>query len=277
MDAEGVFYENPFCSQGLVLNSLTIPQSGQPLPPLSVTLFNPSYDKDKFENTALVVNGQIEDLKLVYAGAYLVRNVDQVQDYTNYARGVYGYYYQCARYSSGSAAAGQCYTPSAVWRENERNTHMSHELRLSTPDDWRLRGLVGGYWEKYNIVDQTQWAYVTVPTCSPTGLNVNCYLPIQPWPGSPAFTPLPDTGFFDDVERGYKQLAEFASIDFDIIPKVLTISGGIRHFMYESSETGGDVGSFYCKAFHPTTYFGFCGQNPIAGAFGSSPPYGTDF
>jgi iron complex outermembrane recepter protein len=277
MDAEGVFYENPFGSQGLVLNSLTIPQSGQPLPPLSVTLFNPSYDKDKFENTALVVNGQIGDLKLVYAGAYLVRNVDQVQDYTNYARGVYGYYYQCAGYSSKSAAAGQCYTPSAVWRENERNTHMSHELRLSTPDDWRLRGLVGVYWEKYNIVDQTQWAYVTVPTCSPTGLNNNCYLPIQPWPGSPAFTPLPDTGFFDDVERGYKQLAEFASIDFDIIPKVLTISGGIRHFMYESSETGGDVGSFYCKAFHPTTYFGFCGQNPIAGAFGSSPPYGTDF
>jgi outer membrane receptor protein involved in Fe transport len=136
---------------------------------------------------------------------------------------------------------------------------------------------VGVYWEKYNIVDQTQWAYVTVPTCSPTGLNNNCYLPIQPWPGSPAFTPLPDTGFFDDVERGYKQLAEFASVDFDIIPKVLTVSAGIRHFNYESSETGGDVGSFYCKAFAPTTYFGFCGQNPIAGAFGSGAPYGTDF
>jgi iron complex outermembrane recepter protein len=277
MDAEGVFYENPFGSQGLVLNSQTMPISGQPLPPLSVTVFNPSYDKDKFENTALVVNGTIADLKLVYAGAYLVRNVDQVQDYTNYARGVYGYYYQCAGYSKHSAASGQCYTPSTVWRENLRNTHQSHELRLSTPDDWRIRGLVGAYWEKYDIVDQTQWAYVTVPTCSPTGLNNNCYLPIQPWPGSPQFTPLPDTGFFDDVQRGYKQLAEFASIDFDIIPKVLTISGGIRHFMYESNETGGDVGSFYCKAFAPTTYFGFCGQNPIAGAFGSSPPYGTDF
>ncbi|HTV53203.1 MAG TPA: TonB-dependent receptor [Steroidobacteraceae bacterium] len=276
MDAEGVFYDMPFSSQNEVLNSNAVPISGTPLPPLSVSLFNPSYDKDKFENTALVVNGNVANLlKVVYSGAYLVRNVDQVQDYTNYARGVFGYYYQCAGYSS-NPATGFCDTPSTVWREHERNTHMSHELRLSTPDDWRIRGLAGVYWEKYNILDQTQWAYVTLPTCSPTN-NVNCYLPIEPWPGSPAFTPLPDTGFFDDVERGYKQLAEFASIDFDIIPKVLTITGGIRHFQYESNETGGDVGSFYCKAFAPTTYFGFCGQNPIAGAFGSSPPYGTDF
>ena len=55
-----------------------------------------------------------------------------------------------------------------------RNTHQSHELRFSTPDDKRIRGLVGVYWEDYKIVDQTQWRYVTVPTCSPTGLNVDC-------------------------------------------------------------------------------------------------------
>ncbi len=106
---------------------------------------------------------------------------------------------------------------------------------------------------------------MTVPNCSPTGLNVNCYLPIQPWPGSPAFTPNPPTGFFDDVERGYKQLAEFASIDIDVIPNVVTITGAIRHFKYDDRETGGDVGSFYCKQFTPTTYFGFC-----------KGPYGTN-
>ena len=62
---------------------------GQPLPKQSVTLFNNSYDKDKFENTAWTINGKIGPLKAVYTGAYLVRNVSQVQDYTNYARGVY--------------------------------------------------------------------------------------------------------------------------------------------------------------------------------------------
>ena len=60
---------------------------GQPLPQQSVTLFNDSFNKDKFENTALTINGRLGDLKAVYTGAYLVRNVSQVQDYTNYARG----------------------------------------------------------------------------------------------------------------------------------------------------------------------------------------------
>ncbi len=265
MNAQGVFYQMPFSSEGVTFNNVGAPIGSQPLSPLSVTLFNPSFDQDKFDNTALVVSGEIGALKLVYSGAYLVRNVEQVQDYTNYARGVFGYYYQCAGYST-NPATGQCYTPSTVWRESLRNVHQSHELRLSTPDTWRIRGLVGAYWEKYNIVDNTQWTYVTVPTCSPTGLNVNCYLPLQPWPGSPQFTPLPATGFFDDVERGYRQLAEFASLDIDVIPKVLTVTGGVRHFKYDSNETGGDVGSFYCKQFAPTTYFGFCQS-----------PFGTDF
>src|SRR5580698_254726 len=85
MEADGVFYETPATSG--------IP--AQPLPDLSVQLYAPSYDKDRFENTALTLNGKIGDLKLVYAGGYMVRHVDQQQDYTNYARGVYADYYQC--------------------------------------------------------------------------------------------------------------------------------------------------------------------------------------
>jgi outer membrane receptor protein involved in Fe transport len=266
IEADGVFYQMPYGSEGTTFNAVGEPIGKYPLPPLSVTLFNDSYNKDRFSNTALVVNGKVGPIKLVYSGAYLNRHVEQVQDYTNYARGVFGYYYQCAGYST-NPADGKCYSPSTIWRENLHNTHNSQELRLSTPDDLRIRGLVGVYWEKYNITDFTHWAYVTVPQCTPTGLNVDCFLPIQPWPGSPGGNvPNPPTGFFDDVERGYKQLAEFASIDIDIIPKVLTLSGGIRHFKYDSNETGGDVGSFYCKQFTPTTYFGFC-QNP----------YGTNF
>jgi outer membrane receptor protein involved in Fe transport len=270
MDSQGVFYEMPRGTEGAQLTPNAVPFGGQVLPPLSVTLFNPSYDKDKFENTALVINGKIGDLKLVYSGSYLVRNVSQVQDYTNYARGVNASYYQCTGLST-NPATGQCYSPSTTWRESERNTHQSHELRLSTPDDKRIRGTIGVYWEDYKIIDQTQWSYVTVPICSPTGLNNDCYLPIKPWPGSPAFTPSPAIGFFDDVERGYKQLAEFASLDIDLIPHTLTLTGGIRHFKYDDKEQGGDVGSFYCKVGGaygppgPTTYFGPC-----------TGPYGTN-
>src|ERR1700734_2337225 len=137
MDSRGVFYQQPNASDGA------------PLQPLEVTLFNPSYDKDRFESTAWTFNGRLGDLKAVYTGGYLVRNVEQVSDYTNYARGVYADYYQC--YGPGSGGDQNlkptCFSPSATWFENERNTHQQHELRFSTPDEWRLRAIAGAFWE----------------------------------------------------------------------------------------------------------------------------------
>ena len=76
MDAQGVFYEMPYGSEGTTFNAQGVPIGSRPLPPLSVTLFNNSYDKDKFENTALTVNGQVGDMRLIYSGGYLVRNVE---------------------------------------------------------------------------------------------------------------------------------------------------------------------------------------------------------
>ena len=107
-------------------------------------LCNPSYNNDQFENTALTVNGKIGDLKLVYAGGYLVRNVDQQGDYTNYARGVYADYYQCTSASHGRPLqADLLFAERHLARTSRTLRHDSQELRLSTPDDWRLRGIGG--------------------------------------------------------------------------------------------------------------------------------------
>jgi iron complex outermembrane recepter protein len=272
MDAEGVFFEMPYGTEGAGLtNPGGVPIGGQALPPYSVNLFNPSYDKDKFNNTALTVDGKVGPLKLVYSGAYLDRNIEQQMDYTNYARGRYGYYYQCTgvSYSSKTGNANAtCYSPSSVWKDTERDTHISQELRLSTPDDWRLRGLVGLFYEDYKIYDDTQWMYKSVPDCSPTGLTSNCFLPLQPWQDDPTNNPglQPQDGFFDDFQRTFIQKAAYTSESFDIIPNKLTITGGIRYFHMYTSELGGDVGSFFCKQFSTTDYFGAC-----------TTPYGTDF
>jgi len=98
-------------------------------------------------------------LKVVYAGAYLVRNITQEQDYTNYSRGLYSDYYQCHGAEPTHGLAATCFSPSTTWNETERNTHQSHELRVSTPDDWRLRGIVGAFWEELQIDDQLNWLY----------------------------------------------------------------------------------------------------------------------
>jgi iron complex outermembrane recepter protein len=292
MNAQGVFYDQPYGPEGLTFTS---PQTGaepigvQKLPPLSTTLFTPSYDKDKFESTSLTVDGHIGDIKMVYAGTYLVRNIEQQQDYTNYSRGVYGYYYQCAGYSkvgSATAGSGQCFSPAASWQETEKNTHQSHELRFSTPDDWRLRGIGGLYWEEFKIYDDTQWTYKTVPSCSATD-NDNCFNNVQPWPGATAFVQgerNDNVGFFDDTERTIIQRAAFGSVDFDIIPKTLIVTAGTRYYHFDESELGGDVGSFYCKNFAPTTYFGPCtsatnGNGKPGGLTPNNPgsaPYGTN-
>jgi outer membrane receptor protein involved in Fe transport len=274
MKSKGVFYEMPYGSEGTTFTATGQPVGSIPLPHLSVNLFNDSYDNDKFENTALTVNGTAGPLKLVYSGSYLVRNVEQVQDYTNYARGVYGYYYQCAGYSSKSAAAGACYTPSSIWEDTEKNTHQSHEIRLSTPDDWRIRGIAGLYYEQFIITDDTEWDYKSVPTCSPT-IDVGCFNNVEAWPGG-VFSTNPGvrgdtTGFFDNFQRTIDQKAAFGSVDVDIIPKVLTVTAGTRYYRFNEKEVGGDVGSFYCKAFAPTTYFGPCTK----ATNGPNAPYGS--
>jgi outer membrane receptor protein involved in Fe transport len=241
MDSRGVFYQQPNASDGA------------PLQPLEVTLFNDSFNKDKFESTAWTVNGKFGALKAVYTGGYLVRNVTQIGDYTNYARGVYADYYQC--YGPGPGVAdSKCFSPSATWHSDERNTHQQHEFRLSTPDDWRVRAIAGVFYEDNTLFDQTGWNYKNVPSCTSNGApgtpgNTGCFTNIGTAPGATVVNPGvqgPNTSFYQDTVRETKQTAFFASVDVDLIPHVLTATLGTRHFRFENSSAGSVSGSFYC-------------------------------
>jgi iron complex outermembrane receptor protein len=263
IEADGVFAE-------MAANSL-----GEPQLDLSVQLYNPSYNKDRFENTALTIDGRVGALKLVYAGAYLVRNVEQVQDYTSYARSPYADYYQCVNPAPATPATAQCFTPSSTWHDRERNTHQSHELRLSTPDGWRIRGIGGLFYENYRIQEQVDFFYLTArpyfnPIGPPTGYyTVNgsqllldgsqvrfstpgaVFVPTPVTSNNPNIRPLGD-GFFNDITRGYKQHAAYASVDLDLIPKKLTLTAGTRYSRTDTSEVGSTVSSFGCRViFNP--------------------------
>ena len=238
MEADGVFFQQPLSS------------SGAPLPPREVTLFNPAYDQDKFESTAWTVDGKVGPLNAVYTGGYLDRQVTQTSDYTNYVRGVYADYYQCLGPGSGGNASLQskCYSPSAYWREQERNLHQQHEFRLSTPDAWRIRGIAGAYWEDNKLYDVTSWHYKSLPSCTSAD-NVGCITNVGTLPGTTVQYPgvqTDDTTFFQDAHRETKQTAFFISGDFDIIPKVLTFTAGTRHFRFDNSFVGSVSESFGC-------------------------------
>ena len=253
MEADGYFYAYP--------NNV----NGKPLDQYQITAFTPAYSKDRYESTALTVNGKLSDLlSIVYAGSYLVRHIEGQQDYSNYMRSFVGSYYACIGTGAGYFNPGhfpgpypglagkplQCSTPVGNWHDSVRNTHMSHELRLSTNADHRLRGLLGVYWEKFVIYDNMNFNYLGLPQCDPANLAAaaaggpSCLSAVGPVPGAYAWHPElrenSNTAFGEDDQRGYKQRAAFASIDFDLIPKVLTITGGVRFYKYDEFETGSE-------------------------------------
>jgi iron complex outermembrane recepter protein len=227
MEADGVFAYNP------ALGDLNIQQ------------YNPSVDKDKFEDTAWTVNGRAGPVKLVYTGGYLVRNVDAVADYTAYSRGSYAAYYQCNGPQFTPGTSPVCYSPSSTWHNVQRNTHQSHELRASTPDDWRVRGLLGVFWEDYKIQASQNFAY---------GQEQAGFAPFGPIGGITTFDPSQRTAgtvFIADLTRGYRQRAVFGEVAFDILPKTLTLTVGSRFYHFNNYLQGQSDSEFGCRNIDP--------------------------
>ncbi len=225
----------------------------QTLAPLQETSFTPTYDHDSFANTAWTFTGKIAPLKVVYTGGYMVRHIDQQQDYANYSRTAAGQYYECTGGSTGfGTGAPRCYSPDGYWHDTVKNTHLTNELRLSTPDDLRIRAIGGAFFESFRIYDVMNFDYKTSPACNPANLATAlaggpaCVADVRTAPGSTANEPGirgDTTAFGEDTQRGYDQTAFFGSVDYDIIPKVLTITGGTRYYQYKEFEVGSQYGT----------------------------------
>ena len=233
-----------------------------PLTGLTSTLFVPQYSKDDFSNTAWTLKGKVAGLDVIYTGSYLTRHISQQGDYTNYARATYGIFYQCtgaANYYFGTyGGAPFCHEPTSYWTDKVRNTHESHEFRVSTPGDKRIRLIAGAYYESFRIEDNQDWDYKTIPQCSPTLTKAQnqlagnvCLGLVAPNPNATLNVPGPRgpaVAFGEDIQRGYKQYAAFGSLDFDILPN-LTITAGTRYYHYDNFETGSVYSSFSASCY----------------------------
>jgi iron complex outermembrane recepter protein len=243
-EADGYFYEYPLDS------------NGAPLARDQLTAFTPAFNKDKYSSTAWTINGAFAGLKAVYTGSYMTRHIDGQQDYSNYMRSTHGSYYACSGKGASyfyfrSAKPTTCYAPVGSWRDQVHNTHLSHEFRISTNEEYRLRGLAGAFYEKFSIYDDMNFNYMPMPQCNSQNLAISaaggpdCVTTVGPvfpgyFAGTPGYRTDTNTAFGEDVLRGYKQTAFFASADFDIIPKVLTVTAGARHYHYDEFEHGSE-------------------------------------
>ncbi|MGQ0383316.1 MAG: TonB-dependent receptor [Gammaproteobacteria bacterium] len=174
----------------------------------------PDWSKDKWWQAALTVEGKIANLDVVYAGAYLDRQVDSRLDYSDYS------YFYDALYSyslyitddAGNPTIGQY-----IWGDDGFNK-MSHELRISTPADRRVR-FVGGLFYQKQTHDITQRYWVD---------NLNPDYWVTGWD---------DTIWLTQQERVDEDEALFGELSFDITDQ-FTATGGLRFYRYDNTLEG---------------------------------------
>jgi len=221
----------------------------QTLSKLQTTIFTPSYNKDRYWNTAWTLNGKVGDVKLVYTGSYMSRRITDQQDYANYSRTAAGMYYQCTGGGTGwGSNTPVCYSPLGYWHDSVRNTHQSHEFRISTPEKSRIRLIAGAFYEQFKVYDIMDFHYRSIPACTTELLaqNVSCGGLLPTIPNATTNLPGPrdaTTAFGEDTQRGYDQYAFFGSVDFDILPN-LTVTGGTRYYNYKEYEVGGQYQTY---------------------------------
>ncbi|KPF75269.1 hypothetical protein IP88_07275 [alpha proteobacterium AAP81b] len=198
---------------------------------LSVRHYRPERAIDDWVQASLTIEGKISDFDITYAGSYLERKVDTQSDYSDYSFFYDAFYTSYVDFIRNNA--GQFIDPSQAIDGFDRFTKQSQELRIASPTDWRLRFIVGGFYQRQTRdIEQQYLVGGLADSLSVTGRPGLWWLTKQ-----------------DRVDRDY---AIFGQLTFDIT-KRLTLTGGGRYYWYDNSLIG---------------FFGFGAGNPLGPLFG---------
>lgn len=182
---------------------------------LKVSHYYPESSDDRWWQAAMTVEGKISNLDIVYAGSYLQRTTDTEQDYTDYSF-FYDTLYGYGAYWTDDA--GNPVDPSQYIQGKDRYNRISHELRISSPQDKRLRFVAGLFYQRQaHGIHQDYQIDALGPSLSPTGH--------------------PGTIWLTEQKRVDRDKAAFGEVSFDILPN-LTASAGIRFFEADNSLVG---------------------------------------
>jgi iron complex outermembrane recepter protein len=187
---------------------------------LEVQHYFPQYVRDSWVQSALTVEGKIGNFDLVYAGAYLLRNTHEQSDYTDYSL-----YYDSAYGKYFVDNAGKLINPAQTIIGTDHYSKYSHELRISSPKENRLR-FVGGLFLERQVHEILQ-DYL-VDNGDPLGSVAPNNVSVPGWPG---------TLWLTDQERVDRDKAIFGELTFDITEH-LSATAGVRHFTYDNSLQG---------------------------------------
>jgi iron complex outermembrane receptor protein len=211
---------------------------------LQVERYFPDSLRDDVDLTSLVVEGKLGALDVVYAGAFLDREVEQSIDYTGYNNsGGYIAYYTCT-YTNPDYVVNynispefitenrECKDPTKGFKGQQEHSRITHELRFSTDFTDRLSMTAGIYYDDVEIKTQDDYVYVAMEEL---GFAPNA-------PISTANSINPNTrpvgvSFFNDITRSEEQIAVFGEATYAITDK-LAATLGLRWYDIESDYTG---------------------------------------
>jgi outer membrane receptor protein involved in Fe transport len=195
-----------------------------------VSHFRNEYTDDKFYQVGLTIEGSIGNFDVVYSGNYLERNLDGEFDYSDYS------YWYDTLYSTGSSAGtfanlfvdndGNYLNRAHSFTNDDYYDKTSHEIRISTPQDKRVRGLLGFFYQKQYHDFYQQFGNVE-------GL-ADSFLMNALEPGAQQF---PGVVYLNSVDRTDIDEAVFGQIQFDITDR-LELSLGARYFEPETKVKG---------------------------------------
>ena len=218
---------------------------------------------DDYHNSSWTLEGRVGALEVLYTGAYTDRDTDQRVDYTDYLfTGQYLPYYICdstvtypgSNASYGGVAGvpfGTCQPPNLFVTSTTETKVFTHEFRVNTPSDKRIRATVGAFYSDLQLDERNDFNY-------PGNVNAIVF-------GSPGFSEnfpqmtgffsdpgpfAPETIFRNDVRRTDEQLGFFGEVNFDLIPDLVTLTFGTRYYDIEVDLEGSANASF-CNSFQP--------------------------
>nr|WP_144096871.1 TonB-dependent receptor [Croceicoccus sediminis] len=218
--------------------------------------------EDDFSNTAWTIEGRLAMLDVIYTGAYTDRETQQRVDYTDYLfAGQYLPYYICdgsVSYPGDAAPSGTCQAPNLFVTSNGSTEVMTHEFRVNTPADNRLRATVGVFYQDLKLKERNDFVYPGSELAQPFGGFVDNF----PFPGAynSDAGPFPyGTIFRNDVKRTDQQFGLFGEASFDVVEDLLSVTLGARYYDVEV-DFEGSANSSFCNA----------GATSDANAFGTN-------
>ncbi|WP_338466407.1 TonB-dependent receptor [Novosphingobium sp. ZN18A2] len=213
----------------------------------SVQQFENNRLDDNFSNTSWTLEGRLAALDIVYTGAYTDRETTQRVDYTDYLFvGQYLPYYICdgsVTYPGAADPSGTCQAPNLYVNSKSDATVFTQEFRVNTPDDKRIRLTAGAFYSKSILKERNDFTYPGSVQAQPFGP----FAPNYPFPGVYQSDPGPFPAgviFRNDVKRTDEQFGLFGELSLDIVPDVLTITGGARYYDVKVDLAGTANGSF---------------------------------